>query len=98
MALATPHGEAVVQGIFFALNLSERLGEISPDDAAASRRLLQSHGFLDAELPDLDGLRGYLRRDKKMRSGQLGAVLPCGRGQSLVRSMSIDEFIGSARA
>jgi len=94
----TPHGEAVVQGIFYALDLSEKLGEITSADATACRSLLRSFGYDAAKLPDLEELRGYLQRDKKMRAGQLGAVLPSGRGQSLVRSMSIDEFIGLASA
>jgi 3-dehydroquinate synthetase len=93
-----PHGEAVVQGIFFALRVSEGFGCISREDAESCRALLQRFAYQESQLPDLDEVRGYMLRDKKMLAGQLAAVLPSARGESKVQVMSVDEFIARAPA
>jgi 3-dehydroquinate synthase len=93
-----PHGEAVVQGIFFALGVSEGFACISHADAAACRALLEKFGYAEEKLPNMDRLRKFMLRDKKMLGGRLSAVLPTGRGKSVVRPMTVDEFIARAPA
>ncbi len=93
-----PHGEAVVQGIFFALRVAEGFSAINAENAADIRSLLQRYAYSESQLPDLEELRGYMLRDKKMLGGQLAAVLPTGRGKSQVQLMSLDEFIARGPA
>jgi len=85
------HGEAVAVGIGLAFKLSAALGLCTPDDAARVIAHMAAVG-LPAELTHLnrrlsaERLISHMRRDKKMRDGQLHFVLARGIGQAFTRS------------
>ncbi len=88
---AVLHGEAVAVGLGLALRLSAALGYC---DAAVAERVeahLAAVG-LPSELSMLNRrfsaarLVGLMRRDKKMRDGQLGFVLARGIGEAFTAS------------
>jgi shikimate kinase/3-dehydroquinate synthase len=81
------HGEAVAVGIGLAFRLSAALGLCSESDAARVVAHFETVG-LPAELRQLnrrfsaERLIAHMRRDKKMRDGQLNFVLTRGIGQA----------------
>ena len=85
------HGEAVAVGIGLAFKLSASLGLCTPDDATRVIAHMAAVG-LPAELTHLnrrlsaERLISHMRRDKKMRDGQLHFVLARGIGQAFTRS------------
>jgi shikimate kinase/3-dehydroquinate synthase len=84
------HGEAVAVGIGLAFRLSAKLGLC---DAAEAERVVSHLAAigLPAELGQLnrvlsaERLIGHMRKDKKMRDGQLAFVLVRGIGQAFTR-------------
>ncbi len=85
------HGEAVAVGLGLAFRLSARLGLCDPADAERVVAHVASIG-LPAELGMLnrrfsaDRLMAHMRRDKKMRDGQLHFVLARGIGEAFTSS------------
>ena len=81
------HGEAVAVGIGLAFRLSARLGHCRDEDAARVVGHMERVG-LPAELSHLNrrlsaaSLIAHMRRDKKMRDGNLHFVLARGIGQA----------------
>ncbi len=92
------HGEAVAVGIGLAFRLSARLGHCPALDAERVVAHLASIG-LPAELATLNRrfsaarLIGLMRRDKKMRDGQLTFVLARGIGQAFTTSDVPEEAV-----
>ena len=84
------HGEAVAVGIGLAFRLSAKLGLCGAGEAERVISHLAAIG-LPAELSHLnrilsaEQLIGHMRRDKKMRDGQLAFVLVRGIGQAFTR-------------
>jgi shikimate kinase/3-dehydroquinate synthase len=84
------HGEAVATGIGLAFRLSAKLGLCDPAEAERVVAHLASVG-LPAEMAQLNRrlsaarLIGHMRRDKKMRDGQLAFVLVRGIGQAFTK-------------
>lgn len=91
---AIPHGIAVAQGIHHVIDLAAQRGVLDAEAADASRRLLLRYGLPPAERLDWTSLLPFLRRDKKMRDGELGVVLPVARGRCEVHPMSAEAFTG----
>jgi shikimate kinase/3-dehydroquinate synthase len=85
------HGEAVATGIGLAFRLSANLGLCDSADADRVVAHMAAMG-LPAELSMLNRrfsaarLIGHMRRDKKMRDGQLAFVLTSGIGQAFTKS------------
>jgi shikimate kinase/3-dehydroquinate synthase len=85
------HGEAVAVGLGLAFRLSARLGHCNPADAERVVAHVAAVG-LPAELGMLnrrfsaERLMGHMRRDKKMRDGQLNFVLVRGIGEAFTSS------------
>jgi len=77
------HGEAVAIGLVLATDLSARLGHCPQEDAPRIEAHLQSIG-LPTRIPGLpvDHLLEHMKRDKKMRAGQLTFILTRGIGQA----------------
>ena len=81
------HGEAVATGIGLAFKLSAKLGLCAPEDATRVVAHMAAIG-LPAKLHHLNRrlsasrLVGHMRKDKKMRDGQLAFVLVRGIGQA----------------
>jgi len=77
------HGEAVAIGLVLATDLSARLGHCPQEDAPRIEAHLQSIG-LPTRIPSLpvDHLLEHMKRDKKMRAGQLTFILTRGIGQA----------------
>jgi len=84
------HGEAVATGIGLAFRLSARLGLCSAAEAERVVAHMTTIG-LPGELTHLnrrlsaERLIGHMRRDKKMRDGQLAFVLVRGIGQAFTK-------------
>ncbi len=84
------HGEAVATGIGLAFRLSAKLGLCPPDEAERVVTHMAAIG-LPAEMHQLNRrlsasrLIGHMRKDKKMRDGQLAFVLVRGIGQAFTR-------------
>jgi shikimate kinase/3-dehydroquinate synthase len=98
------HGEAVAIGIGLAFRLSERLGLCPAGDVGRVLRHLAAVG-LEAELGMLNRrlsagrLVQHMRRDKKMRDGQLTFVLVRGIGQAFThRDVAADAVLELLRA
>jgi len=70
------HGEAVATGLLIAADMSMRLGRLTAGDVERVRRLLLRAG-LPVQAPRLgvDGARGYMQIDKKVRAGRVRLVL-----------------------
>ncbi|MCC7414139.1 MAG: 3-dehydroquinate synthase [Gammaproteobacteria bacterium] len=70
------HGEAVATGLLIAADMSRRLGRLTAEDVERVRRLLERAG-LPAQAPRIgvDGARGYMQIDKKVRAGRVRLVL-----------------------
>ena len=92
------HGEAVAVGLGLAFRLSARLGHCAPEVAARVAAHLEAVG-----LPSEPGmlnrrfstarLIGNMRRDKKMRDGQLHFVLARGVGQAFTSADVPEEAV-----
>jgi shikimate kinase/3-dehydroquinate synthase len=84
------HGEAVATGIGLAFRLSAKLGLCAAAEAERVVAHLAAVG-LPAEMAQLNRrlsaarLIGHMRRDKKMRDGQLAFVLVRGIGQAFTK-------------
>ena len=86
------HGEAVAVGLALAFALSAELGLCTGDEAARVRRHLQAVGLpaavadLGADLGGSADLVAAMRRDKKVRAGELNFILARGIGETFVAS------------
>ncbi|MBK8976062.1 MAG: 3-dehydroquinate synthase [Planctomycetes bacterium] len=88
-----PHGVAVARGIHHVLDLAAARGELDAPTRAAGHALLDGLGLPAEPLPPAAELLPYLGRDKKMRGGELTAVLPIGRGESRLATMPPAAFL-----
>ena len=79
------HGEAVATGMVMAADLSQRMGWISLDDLARTKKIIQR-----AKLPivcpkiPLDEFLAYMSHDKKVLNGQLRLILMKQLGQAVI--------------
>jgi len=81
------HGEAVAIGLVAAANLSQKLGYLSPADAARVGSVLAAHALpvrLRAPLPVAD-LLAAMARDKKVRAGGLRFIVLPALGAAAVQ-------------
>ncbi len=88
------HGEGVSIGLKFAFDLSLKLGLIEKDYYAASIELLHSLG-LKTEVPfgvKTDKIISLMKADKKVISGSVNFVLPCGK-YDVTRKVLQDELL-----
>ncbi|WP_151749302.1 3-dehydroquinate synthase [Acinetobacter seifertii] len=79
------HGEAVATGMVMAADLSQRLGWISTEDVARTKKIIQ-RANLPISCPQipLDDFLGYMAHDKKVLNGQLRLVLLKQLGQAVI--------------
>lgn len=85
-ALGLNHGEAVGLGLLAASTAAAAIGLVGADHAGWVRQMLTAFGLPTAAgpLPDDDALRARMQDDKKVLSGVLRLVLPCGRWHARV--------------
>lgn len=101
-ALGLPHGTAVAQGLFFALEFSERRGSLESVARTRAMKLLSERMGLRPEPPKRklseSRFRSLLLQDKK-RSGKKDVtfIFLRGIGQPERVSVSIDELVREAR-
>ena len=79
------HGEAVATGMVMAADLSQRMGWISLDDLARTKKIIQ-RAKLPVACPSipLDEFLAYMSHDKKVLNGQLRLVLLKQLGQAVI--------------
>ena len=79
------HGEAVATGMVMAADLSQRLGWISNEDVARTKKIIQ-RANLPISCPQipLNDFLGYMAHDKKVLNGQLRLVLLKQLGQAVI--------------
>ena len=79
------HGEAVATGMVMAADLSQRMGWISLDDLARTKKIIQ-RANLPVACPSipLDEFLAYMSHDKKVLNGQLRLVLLKQLGQAVI--------------
>jgi 3-dehydroquinate synthase len=82
------HGEAVAAGMVLAALASRELGQISDDDLARIKALLQKAG-LPVDAPDLgaDRYLALMAQDKKVDSGAIKYILMRRLGESYVATL-----------
>ena len=79
------HGEAVATGMVMAADLSQRMGWISLDDLARTKKIIQRANLPVACPPiPLDDFLAYMSHDKKVLNGQLRLVLLKQLGQAVI--------------
>lgn len=79
------HGEAVATGMVMAADLSQRMGWISLDDLARTKKIIQRANLPVACPPiPLDEFLAYMSHDKKVLNGQLRLVLIQQLGQAVI--------------
>lgn len=91
------HGEAVATGMVMAADLSQRLGWISNEDVARTKKIIQ-HANLPISCPQipLNDFLGYMAHDKKVLNGQLRLVLLKQLGQAVITKDFDVEFMKQA--
>ena len=91
------HGEAVATGMIMAADLSQRLGWISTEDVARTKKIIQ-RANLPISCPQipLDDFLGYMAHDKKVLNGQLRLVLLKQLGQAVITKDFDVEFMKQA--
>jgi 3-dehydroquinate synthase len=79
------HGEGVAIGMRLAFDLSVRLGFCPAADATRMRRHFEAVG-LPVAMPKLDpeAILAQMRRDKKVKDGQISLILVRGIGQAFI--------------
>jgi len=90
------HGEAVSLGMVAACRLATRTGRQREQDAVRLRTLLEQLGLpveLDAHLDAT--VVPFLSKDKKMRGGTLGFVVPGAPGQAEVVPTPVDDVVST---
>jgi 3-dehydroquinate synthetase len=95
---ALPHGLAVARGLFFAIEVAERLRALPERDAAWLRTVLQRYGFQRSTLPPGAALLPFLSRDKKREGDALRFVVPTGIGASEIRAVPLGELVALLQA
>jgi len=81
------HGEAVGLGMCLESRLSEALGLLAPEMAAAIEKLIAGYG-LPCSLPkelDAGNLLAHMKRDKKVIAGEMTFILPVRIGDVTIR-------------
>jgi 3-dehydroquinate synthase len=84
------HGEGVAIGMALAHRFSARMNLASPDDAHRVEAHLKAVGLpwrisdIPGDLPDAEGLLGYIAQDKKVSRGALTFILTHGVGKSFI--------------
>ncbi len=90
------HGEAVALGMVFAARLARRLGMLSEEDEKRQRELIKKVGlptqFQNQKISSTSLIQ-LMKRDKKVRNGELRFVLPESIGHVLVREGISEEEI-----
>lgn len=91
------HGEAVATGMVMAADLSQRLGWISNEDVARTKKIIQ-RANLPISCPQipLNDFLGYMAHDKKVFNGQLRLVLLKQLGQAVITKDFDVEFMKQA--
>ena len=91
------HGEAVATGMVMAADLSQRLGWISNEDVARTKKIIQ-RANLPISCPQipLNDFLGYMAHDKKVLNGQLRLVLLKQLGQAVITKDFDVEFMKQA--
>ncbi|HAV4976989.1 TPA: 3-dehydroquinate synthase [Acinetobacter baumannii] len=91
------HGEAVATGMVMAVDLSQRLGWISNEDVARTKKIIQ-RANLPISCPQipLNDFLGYMAHDKKVLNGQLRLVLLKQLGQAVITKDFDVEFMKQA--
>ena len=90
------HGEAVVYGMFFALNIAFKKGMISYSYYRLSVELIESFGFkniiLTKNIP-ADKISELMKMDKKATKDSIVMMLPCGKKQVKEFKFSKEEIV-----
>lgn len=92
------HGEAVAVGMIMAMDLSQRLGRSTTDDADRVRRVVERAGLPTAMAVDPDAVLDAMGMDKKVVDGRVRLVVCDGIGQVTVISDVPSELIRAAIA
>lgn len=71
------HGEAVVQGMFFALNWAKKVELISYSYHRLAIELLNKYGFKEGKIKNLPQLIEIMKKDKKATSDKIVFLIPC---------------------
>ncbi len=71
------HGEAVVQGIFFALNWAFKVELISYSYHRLATELLNKYGFKETKIKNLPELIEIMKKDKKATTDKITFLIPC---------------------
>jgi 3-dehydroquinate synthase len=93
------HGEAVAIGMVAAARLSSKYAGLSADEASRLQRLIERAGLPTAMPADWQS-ENFLRAlglDKKRAAGAIEFVLIARLGQSLTRSLTIDDILSPLR-
>ena len=86
------HGEAVVCGIYFALNTAFKMGLIDYSYYRMSVELLEKYGFKEINVRkkyNVKTLVQLMKKDKKATRDRIILILPCGKKK--VKEISISE-------
>ena len=78
------HGEAVVYGMFFALNVAFKKGLINYSYYRLSVELIENFGFKNInpkKFASPETLTELMKRDKKAVQNDIVLILPCGKKQ-----------------
>lgn len=71
------HGEAVAQGMFFALNWAYKVELISYSYHRLAVELLNKYGFKETKIKNLPPLIEVMKKDKKASSDKILFLIPC---------------------
>ncbi len=98
------HGEGVAIGMALAYRFSARMNLASPDDAARVEAHLRDVGLpwriadIPGDMPDAEGLLGFIAQDKKVSRGALTFILTRGIGQAFIaRDVPASEVLSFLR-
>ncbi|QQK76016.1 3-dehydroquinate synthase [Salicibibacter cibarius] len=88
------HGEAVVNGIVFALYVGRRLGYVGPDPAE-EQRWLQTFGYSFAPLQQMEPAKMLqaMKRDKKNRGGNIRYVVLADAQQPIIVTLDDEQLL-----
>ena len=93
------HGEAVAIGMVAGARLSSKYAGLSADEASRLQRLIERAG-LPTAMPDGWQSENFMRAlglDKKRAAGAIEFVLIARLGQSMTKSLSVDDILSPLR-
>jgi 3-dehydroquinate synthase len=93
------HGEAVAIGMVAAARLSSKYAGLSADEASRLQRLIERAG-LPTAMPDGWQSENFMRAlglDKKRAADAIEFVLIARLGQSMTKSLSVDDILSPLR-